>query len=69
PLNGWAVGLTLPAGASLVNTWNAQPSGTSGALTFRNVAYNGQVGAGGSTEFGFQGSGTAPSGAPTCTAG
>ncbi|MET7967073.1 endo-1,4-beta-xylanase [Micromonospora sp. NPDC005305] len=68
-LNGWAVGLTLPAGASLVNTWNAQPSGSSGALTFRNVAYNGQVGAGGSTEFGFQGTGTAPSGAPTCTAG
>ncbi|WP_262281931.1 endo-1,4-beta-xylanase [Micromonospora sp. MA102] len=68
-LNGWAVGLTLPAGASLTNTWNAQPSGTSGALTFRNVAYNGQVGAGGSTEFGFQGTGTAPSGAPTCTAG
>ncbi|MFE9955570.1 endo-1,4-beta-xylanase [Micromonospora sp. NPDC005299] len=68
-LNGWAVGLTLPTGASLVNTWNAQPSGTSGALTFRNVAYNGQVGAGGSTEFGFQGTGTAPSGTPTCTAG
>ncbi|MGW4294182.1 endo-1,4-beta-xylanase [Micromonospora chersina] len=68
-LNGWAVALTLPAGASLVNTWNAQPSATSGAVTFRNVAYNGQVGAGTTTEFGFQGNGTAPGGTPTCTAG
>ena len=60
--------LTLPSGSSVTNTWSAQASGTSGTVTFRNVDYNGQVGAGGSTEFGFQGNGTGPSGTATCTA-
>ncbi|KKJ93605.1 endo-1,4-beta-xylanase [Micromonospora sp. HK10] len=69
PLNGWSVTLTLPSGATVTNTWSAQPSGTSGAVTFRNVDYNRQVGAGATTEFGFQGVGTGPSGTATCTAG
>ncbi|MFE9657418.1 endo-1,4-beta-xylanase [Micromonospora sp. NPDC006431] len=68
PLNGWTVGLTLPGGATITNTWNAQPSGTSGAVTFRNLSYNGQLAAGASTEFGFQGVGTGPSGTAACTA-
>ncbi|SBT40439.1 endo-1,4-beta-xylanase [Micromonospora auratinigra] len=68
-LTGWTVGLTLPSDATVTNTWSAQPSGTSGALTFRNVDYNRQVAAGTSTEFGFQGTGTGPSAVPTCTAG
>ncbi|MFI7431302.1 endo-1,4-beta-xylanase [Micromonospora sp. NPDC049836] len=69
PLNGWSVTLTLPSGATITNTWSAQPSATSGAVTFRNVDYNSQVGAGATTEFGFQGVGTGPSGTATCTAG
>ncbi|MFG1673421.1 endo-1,4-beta-xylanase [Micromonospora sp. NPDC049282] len=69
PLNGWSVSLTVPSGSSVTNTWSAQASGSSGLVTFRNVDYNRQVGAGGSTEFGFQGTGTAPSGTVTCTAG
>ncbi|MGB2567099.1 endo-1,4-beta-xylanase [Micromonospora citrea] len=67
-LNGWTVGLTLPAGAAITNTWSAQPSGTSGAVTFRNVSYNGSVAAGTSTTFGFQGTGVGPSATPTCSA-
>ncbi|MBY8871392.1 endo-1,4-beta-xylanase [Micromonospora sp. PLK6-60] len=67
--NGWTVSLTLPSGASVTNTWSAQASGTSGAVSFRNVDYNRQLGAGASTEFGFQGNGTGPSGTATCTAG
>ncbi|MEU4692681.1 endo-1,4-beta-xylanase [Actinoplanes sp. NPDC023714] len=63
-LNGWTVGVTLPAGSAVTNTWNATASGS----TFTNVGYNGGVAAGGSTEFGFQGTGSAPSGTPTCTA-
>ncbi|GAA3754504.1 endo-1,4-beta-xylanase [Micromonospora maritima] len=69
PLNGWTVTLTVPSGSAVTNTWSAQASGAGGAVTFRNVNYNGQVGAGGSTEFGFQGTGTAPAGTPTCAAG
>ncbi|MEU5791568.1 endo-1,4-beta-xylanase [Micromonospora purpureochromogenes] len=64
----WTVGLTLPAGAAVTNSWNAQPSGTSGSLTFRNLSYNGQLGAGASTTFGFQGTGVGPSTTPTCSA-
>ncbi|MGN9891796.1 endo-1,4-beta-xylanase [Micromonospora sp. L31] len=67
-VRGWTVGLTLPAGAAVTNSWNAQPSGTSGSLTFRNLSYNGQLGAGASTTFGFQGTGVGPSATPTCSA-
>ncbi|WFE35812.1 endo-1,4-beta-xylanase [Micromonospora sp. WMMD975] len=69
PLNGWSVSLTVPSGSSVTNAWSAQTSGSTGLVTFRNVDYNRQVAAGGSTEFGFQGTGTAPSGTVSCTAG
>ncbi|SBT46217.1 endo-1,4-beta-xylanase [Micromonospora narathiwatensis] len=68
PVNGWAVTLTLPGGSIITNTWSAQPSGTSGTVTFRNVDYNRTIAAGQSTEFGFQGNGTAPTGTATCSA-
>ncbi len=67
-LNGWTAGLTLPSGAAVTNTWNATASGSSGAVSFTNVSYNGKVSAGGFTEFGFQGTGVGPSATPTCTA-
>ncbi|HET6530296.1 MAG TPA: endo-1,4-beta-xylanase, partial [Actinoplanes sp.] len=67
-VNGWAVTLTVPSGSAVTNTWNAQASGTSGSVRFANVSYNGRLTAGGTTEFGFQGTGTAPSGTPSCTA-
>ncbi|MGC9665996.1 cellulose binding domain-containing protein [Planosporangium sp. 12N6] len=67
PVNGWTVSLTLPSGASITNTWNANRSGTSGAVRFTNVSYNGQIAAGQSTEFGFQGTGSASGMTPTCT--
>ncbi|RSM58139.1 1,4-beta-xylanase [Actinoplanes sp. ATCC 53533] len=65
-VNGWAVTLTLPAGAAVTNAWNAQNSGTTGAVRFANVSYNGQIAAGSSTEFGFQGTGSGPTASPTC---
>ncbi|MEH0841105.1 endo-1,4-beta-xylanase [Micromonospora sp. CPCC 205711] len=67
-LKGWTVGLTLPSGATVTNTWNAQNTGTSGSVAFRNLSYNGTVGAGGSTEFGFQGTGVGPTALPSCAA-
>ncbi|BEL04586.1 endo-1,4-beta-xylanase [Actinoplanes sichuanensis] len=68
-LNGWTVGVTLPSGTAVTGTWSASGSGTSGAVTFRNVSYNGQLSAGGATEFGFQGTGAGPTATPTCSAG
>ncbi|SBT46148.1 cellulose-binding domain-containing protein [Micromonospora narathiwatensis] len=68
PVNGWTVGVTLPSGSSVTNTWNATASGSTGTVQFTNVSYNGSIAPGQSTEFGFQGTGTAPGQTPTCTA-
>ncbi|WP_433533992.1 endo-1,4-beta-xylanase [Micromonospora sp. CA-249363] len=65
-LNGWTVTIDLPSGATVTNAWSATNSGSTGTTTWRNVSYNGQVGAGQSTEFGFQGTGTAGTLTPTC---
>lgn len=66
--NGWAVTLTLPSGSSVTNTWNATASGSTGTIRFTNVSYNGQIGPGQTTEFGFQGVGSGSGLTPTCTA-
>ena len=68
-VNGWTVSLALPAGGSVTNTWNTAASGASGTVAFRNVDYNRQIPAGGATEFGFQGAGSAVTAAPSCQAG
>jgi poly(3-hydroxybutyrate) depolymerase len=65
--NGWTVGINLPAGTSVTSTWSASASGSS-PVRFTNVSYNGRLGAGQATEFGFQGSGSASGLMPTCTA-
>ena len=65
--NSWNVGLSLPSGAAVTNSWNSTRTGASGAVQFANVAYNGRIGAGQSTEFGFQATGAAGSLTPTCT--
>ena len=62
--NGWAVTLPLPSGVTVTNAWNTNRSGD----VFSNVSYNGQVGAGQSTEFGFQANGTAGTLTPSCAA-
>ena len=67
-LNGWAATVALPSGTAVTNTWSAVAGGTSGSVRFTNVAYNGRVAAGQSTEFGFQGTGSAPTAVPSCAA-
>ncbi|GIF75258.1 glucuronyl esterase domain-containing protein [Asanoa siamensis] len=68
PINGWTVGVTLGAGATITSAWNVNRSGNTGAVQLTNVAYNGSVAAGQSTEVGFQGTGTGTGLSPTCTA-
>ncbi|HEY8532793.1 MAG TPA: PHB depolymerase family esterase [Micromonospora sp.] len=53
-INGWRVSLTLFGNETIINTWNAQPSGTSGTVVFSSMNYNSRLAAGQSTEFGFQ---------------
>jgi endo-1,4-beta-xylanase len=62
------VSLTLPSGATISNAWNARRSADGGAVRFTNMDYNGRIGAGQFTEFGFQSSGSGSGLKPTCTA-
>lgn len=65
-LSKWAVSVAVPSGSAVTSTWSATAGGSTGTVRFTNVSYNGSVPAGGSTEFGFQGTGAAPSATPTC---
>ncbi|WP_306204470.1 cellulase family glycosylhydrolase [Actinoplanes sp. RD1] len=65
-LNGWTATLALPTGTSVTSTWSAAAGSSTGTVRFTNVAYNGRLAAGASTEFGFQGTGAAPSATPSC---
>jgi cellulase/cellobiase CelA1 len=64
PLNGWTLGFTLPAGQTLTSGWNATYTGTSGAVTARNVSYNGTLATGASTSIGLQATHTGDSSRP-----
>ncbi|MEU4743286.1 glycosyl hydrolase 115 family protein, partial [Actinosynnema sp. NPDC023658] len=68
-VDGWAVTLTLPAGAAVTNAWNAQRDRDSGTVRWTNVSYNGRIAAGQSAEFGFQGTGVGTGMTPTCATG
>jgi endo-1,4-beta-xylanase len=68
-ISGWNVTVNLPSGSAITGAWSATNTGTTGAVSFRNVSYNGQLAAGAATEFGFQGTGTGPAAAPTCQIG
>jgi len=66
--HSWKVALSLPGGSALTSGWNATFTGTTGTITATNAAYNGTLGAGQSTSFGFQGTGTGTGATTTCTA-
>jgi hypothetical protein len=54
-INGWALAFTLPSGQAVTSSWNTALTGSSGAVTARNVGYNGNLAPGTSASFGFQG--------------
>ncbi|MEV6692058.1 PHB depolymerase family esterase [Micromonospora sp. NPDC051196] len=63
-INGWTLAFTLPAGQTITNGWNATYSPTSGAVTARNVSYNGTIAPKTSTTIGFQANHTGDAGKP-----
>ena len=65
-ISGWRVTLTLPSGAAIASLWNGVSSGTSGTVTVSNASYNGTLGAGQTTSFGFQGTGSGSGATATC---
>ncbi|MEU7908067.1 PHB depolymerase family esterase [Actinoplanes sp. NPDC049118] len=64
-LTGWTLGFTLPAGQVITSGWNATYAPSSGAVTARNVSYNGALATGASTGIGLQATHTGDSGRPT----
>ncbi len=70
-ISSWTVAWTFANGQTVTQSWNATVSSSGSAVTARNVSYNGTLGAGANTQFGFlgswNGSNTAPS--VSCTAG
>jgi chitin-binding protein len=66
-VSSWKVTVTLPSGATATSSWSATQSGTSGTVSFSNANYNGSLAAGGSTTFGFQGTGSPAGATATCS--
>ncbi|WFE64735.1 cellulase family glycosylhydrolase [Micromonospora sp. WMMD714] len=69
-VNGWTAKWTYANGQTVSQAWNASLSSSGSTVTARNVDYNGRLGAGASTAFGFIGSwnGSNPAPTVTCTA-
>ncbi|MES1263658.1 MAG: cellulose binding domain-containing protein, partial [Peristeroidobacter soli] len=53
-INSWTVTFTLPAGHTVIGSWNAVLTVNGQTVTARNAPHNGTVAAGGNTAFGFQ---------------
>jgi mannan endo-1,4-beta-mannosidase len=70
PITGWTVTWTYADGQRVTSQWSATITSSGSAVTARNVGYNGSVGPGASTTFGFLGSWTGTNSVPTlsCTA-
>src|SRR4051794_29953608 len=54
-LSSWTVTWSYSAGQQITGAWSATVTQSGSAVTAKNVAYNGSIGSGGSTTFGFQG--------------
>ncbi|MCY1143005.1 cellulase family glycosylhydrolase [Actinoplanes sp. Pm04-4] len=57
-INTWRVQLTLPAGTTIVNSWNATQSVSGSTYTFTPAGWNATLTAGATTSFGFIANGT-----------
>ncbi|MEV7970733.1 cellulose binding domain-containing protein [Sphaerisporangium sp. NPDC088356] len=69
-ITGWTVKWTFANGQTITQLWNGALTQSGSAETVKNLSYNGSLGAGASTTFGFNGSwtGTNTTPTPTCTA-
>jgi chitin-binding protein len=67
-IKGWTVRLTYPAAQPVQQGWNATVTASGSTVTATNASYNGALGAGATTSFGFIGSGTSSTPTVACTA-
>ncbi|MGX7823524.1 endo-1,4-beta-xylanase [Actinokineospora sp. 24-640] len=66
-ISRWTVAWTFGGGERISQSWNAAVTTSGSQVTARNLTYNGALGAGASTTFGFTGTGTP--GTPTASCG
>jgi chitin-binding protein len=64
----WRVTLTYPSGITVQQGWNATVTASGSTVTAANASYNGRLGAGASTTFGFIGSAGAGTPTVSCSA-
>ncbi|WP_281898942.1 carbohydrate-binding protein, partial [Phytohabitans aurantiacus] len=66
-ISGWTVRWTLASGQTIGQVWNGTATTTGSAVTVANAPYNGALGAGASTTFGFIAGGAPSAPSLTCT--
>ncbi|MGI5160226.1 lytic polysaccharide monooxygenase auxiliary activity family 9 protein [Microbispora sp. CA-102843] len=60
-IGGWTVKWTQPSGVTITQVWNGTLSQSGSDISVKNVSYNGSLGAGASTTFGFLANGSSGS--------
>jgi beta-xylosidase len=65
PVSGWQLGWSFGAGQSITQLWNGTFTQSGTQVTVSNTAYNGNIPAGGSASFGFNGSWTSGNPVPS----
>jgi lytic cellulose monooxygenase (C4-dehydrogenating) len=68
-ITAWTVQLTFANGQTITSSWNANLTSNGATVTATNTSYNGSLGAGQSTSFGFNGSWTGTNSPPTLSCG
>ncbi|MDI1464065.1 cellulose binding domain-containing protein [Catellatospora sp. KI3] len=66
-ISGWTAAWTLGGGQSISQLWNGTLTVTGSAATVKNLSWNGALGAGASTAFGFLGTGSPAASGLACT--
>ncbi|GIM89245.1 cellulose binding domain-containing protein [Paractinoplanes toevensis] len=67
-ITGWTATWTFTGGETIGQMWSATYTTSGTAVTAKNVSWNGALGAGASTTFGYTGSGTPSAVSVACTA-
>ncbi|WP_307825772.1 cellulose binding domain-containing protein [Microbispora corallina] len=67
PISSWTVRWQFGDGQTITQSWSATISTSGSQVTATNVSYNGALGAGASTQFGFLGNANGANSVPTLT--
>ena len=67
PVNGWTIALDFGEDPQLSGGWNVDLSASGNIVTASNISWNGNLSAGQSISFGFQGGSDGSMNTPVCT--